>query len=186
MQSAYKSGHSTETALLRVKNDIVMALEGKQCVLLVLLDLSAAFDTVDHEVLINRLSSKFGFRGQALAWFRSYLSNRSQCVTINNHQSADKELKFGVPQGSVLGPVLFTMYTSPLGEIIQKRGINYYLYADDTQLYLSFHPMDKTSTESTQSKLERCIHAKKLFCKTFSHGLVEKKRLHSAEFDCSS
>ena len=114
MQSAYKEGHNTETALLRVKNDIVMALEGKKVVLLVLLDLSAAFDTVDHTNLLNRLSSDFGISGLALGWFRSYLAEREQYVSVSDAKSDGIRLQFGVPQGSVLGPVLFTIYTSPL------------------------------------------------------------------------
>ena len=84
-QSAYRKCHSTETALLRVQNDIIMDIDGKKVVMLVLLDLSAAFDTIDHEILLNRLSSYFGIKGNALKWFESYLSDRIQYVAIIGH-----------------------------------------------------------------------------------------------------
>ena len=137
-QSAYKKFHSTETALLRVHSDIVQAIDDKKCVLLVLLDLSAAFDTIDHGVLLKRLKSHIGLSGKAFDWFKSYLHGRKQSVLISDAVSHIWELIFGVPQGSVLGPLLFIIYTSPLGVLLRNMGIQYHLYADDTQLYLTF------------------------------------------------
>ena len=116
-QSAYKAGHSTETALLRVKNDLLMAVDGRKAVVLVLLDLSAAFDTVDHVIMCRRLENLLGIRGKALDWFVSYLSARSQCVSVEEALSDMLCLIFGVPQGSVLGPILFAIYTLPLSRI---------------------------------------------------------------------
>jgi hypothetical protein len=98
-QSAYREGHSTETALLRVQNDILMEMEKKNVVLLVLLDLSAAFDTIDHEILLKRLATRCGIQGNALKWFRSYLKDRTQSVTIKSSNSKKEPLKYGVPQG---------------------------------------------------------------------------------------
>ena len=109
MQSAYKSGHSTETALLKVQNDILMAMDNQKVTALLLLDLSAAFDTVNHTILLNRLQKCVGITGGALRWFQSYLENRKQSVRINNVNSEPVDLKYGVPQGSVLGPVLFSL-----------------------------------------------------------------------------
>ena len=104
-QSAYRKYHSTETALLKVKNDILMAIN-KQCVtLLVLLDLSSAFDTLNHQTLLNTLHSEFGIDGTALLWFKSYLFNRSQQVSIHGKLSQKFDLDGGVPQGSCLGPL---------------------------------------------------------------------------------
>ena len=133
MQSAYREHHSTETALLKVKNDILTNMDTGHVTLLVLLDLSAAFDTVDHDVLIHRLQSLLGLRGSALQWFRSYLEGRSQQVTINGALSKKFDLECGVPQGSCLGPLLFTIYASKLFSIIKSHQPSAYSYADDTQ-----------------------------------------------------
>ena len=135
-QSAYRTWHSTETALLRVHNDIMLALDARKDVILIMLDLSAAFDTLDHGILLNRLQQRFGVTGTALEWFRSYLSNRSQSVSIDATTSREAVLHFGVPQGSVLGPILFTLYTTPLDDIISSYGLGYMLYADDSEIYV--------------------------------------------------
>ena len=101
---------------------------------LVLLDLSAAFDTIDHQILLTRLSSTFGLSGTALSLITSYLTDRSQHITIGNHCSNSAPLTTGVPQGSVLGPLLFTLYTTPIGYILSNSSVSFHLYADDTQL----------------------------------------------------
>ena len=157
LQSAYKQYHSVETALTRVQNDILLALDKKQCVLLVLLDLSAAFDTVDHTVMLQRLSKEFGIADFALQWFESYLVDRKQSVIINGISSETCVLESGVPQGSVLGPKNFTMYTKPLGDILQKHGTEYHSFADDQQLYLTFKPTDTDSLTHAMSVMECCI-----------------------------
>ena len=139
-QSAYRPFHSTETCLLKIHNDLLYAMDHGEMTSLILLDLSAAFDTVDHHILLNRLSKWFGLDDIALTWFISYLSSRSQAVTISDSISSFSQLSCGVPQGSVLGPLLFTLYTTPLGSVISKNSLHYHLYADDTQLYISFTP----------------------------------------------
>ena len=136
-QSAYKLGHSTETAPLSIKNGIDLALARGEATAVVLLDQSAAFDTIDHGTLLDCLSSWFGVGGIVLDWFKSYLSDRSQCLKIGSILSDAKKLLFGVPQGSVLGPILFSLYTTPLSKVIQNHpGIGFHFYADDTQLYV--------------------------------------------------
>ena len=154
MQSAYRSGHSTETALLRVHNDIVISVDQGRGVALILLDLSAAFDTVDHTILLDFLRDFLGLDGPVLKLFETYLVGRTQCVSIKGVLSELSELAYGVPQGSVLGPIEFCIYTIPLGAILRHYNIQYHIYADDTQLYCSF---DLKSPSETISSISACI-----------------------------
>ena len=117
-QSAYRKLHSTETALLRIHNDLSLAMSSKQVSALVLLDLSAAFDTIDHGILINRLKSCFGISDSAFSLLTSYLSCRTQSVVIGQNRSSELPLLRGVPQGSVLGPLLFSLYITPLSYLL--------------------------------------------------------------------
>ena len=118
VQSAYRERHSTETALLKVQSDILTALDSESGAVLLMLDLSAAFDTIDHGILLSRLNGLYGISGDALDWFKSYLSNCVQRVIIGDTVSECKDLNFGVPQGSVLGPKIYCMYTKPISGII--------------------------------------------------------------------
>ena len=112
LQSAYRQGHSTETALLKIFSDILDAADSAQVTLLGLLDLSAAFDTVDHDSLLTRLQVSYGVSGSALAWIASFILHRSQSVNFNGQSSARLQMRYGVPQGSVLGPLLSILYTA--------------------------------------------------------------------------
>ena len=148
-QSAYRIFHSTETTLLKIHNDLILVMDRGEVTSLILLDLSADFDTVDHSILLTRLQNWFGLDGLSLDWFTSYLSSRSQAVSINDSISAFSTLSCGVPQGSVLGPLLFTLYTTPLDSVISKNSLKYHLYADDTQLYISFTPSNSALSLDT-------------------------------------
>ena len=145
-QSFYKCGYSTETALLYIQNDILSAQDRGELTALSLLDLSAAFDTIDHDLLLSRLTEWFGIDGVVLQWVRSYMIGRSQLGKVNGVLSTPQLLWCGAPQGSVLGPLLFTMYTTPLSSIITAFGLKHHLYADDTQIYTSFIAEDITQS----------------------------------------
>ena len=160
-QSAYREGHNVETALVRVHNDIMRAFDEKKYVISVLLDLSAAFDTVDHDRLLAVLKSRIGIIGAVLSWFESYFKGRTQHIAIKNVQSSMTKLNCGVPQGSVLGPVLFTIYLLPLGDILWKFGLQFHCYANDTQLYIPFSQNDN----SCLGTIEECISEIRIWMK---------------------
>ena len=155
-QSAYKPCHCTESASIRVQNDIIIEIYNDNCVMLLFLDLSAAFDTVNHQILLSRLSDRFGIKGTALSWFESYFKVRTQVVRINNSRSTCREVMFGVPQGSTLGPVL---YTAQLGDILREYGVRLHMYADDTQMYMSFKSSITSNIERSRSIRESCVCA---------------------------
>ena len=143
LQSAYRKNHSTQTALLKVTNDILMEMNSQHAVLLVLLDLST--DTVDHSVLLHRL-----------VWFKSFLSARSQRVSIPGALSDSLPLDWGVPQGSCLGPLLYIIYSSKLFNIIERHLPNSHCYVDDSQIYLSFKPDDLSSQQNAITAMQNC------------------------------
>ena len=153
LQSAYRKHHSTESALLKVHNDIIISMDKGEVTAPTLLDLSAAFDTIDHATLTDRLSDWYGISGEAQIWFSSYLQHRLQSVKIKDTFSDKVTLSYGVPQGSVLGPVIFTLYTTPLSAIIFSLDINHHLYADDTQIYMSL------SVSNAKESLEKLQHS---------------------------
>ena len=156
LQSAYRVGHSVETALVKVKSDIDLAFDEGDGVVLVLLDLSAAFDTINHARLLQRLRI-LGIDGVVLSWFASYLQQRTQSVMIGDVSSDPSLLSTGVPQGSVLGPTLFTLYVKPMTQIIESHGICRHSYADDVQLYTRFSLNNEMSLLDAIDRLGACI-----------------------------
>ena len=153
-QSSYRQLQSTEASLVSVHDDILRAIDDNKCILLIVLDLSAAFDTVDHEILLRRLSCRLGISGSALQWFCSYLTDCNQKVVVNDVFSKSSFLTCGVQQVSVLGPILFTIYMLPLGEIRRSHGVQYHMCADDCQLYIT---CDSPDLNNSISKMESLI-----------------------------
>ena len=158
-QSAYRQGHSTETALLKITNDLLLKMDNQQVSLLILLDMSAAFDTIPHQLFLDRLQETFGLSGSALQWFRSYFKARAQRIAINGEMSTTDELEIGLPQGSGAGPFGYKTYTKPIGYIIKMLAyhINYNMFADDNQLHNALSPNSVSSQLTAKANLEYCI-----------------------------
>ena len=156
-QSAYKTLHSTETALECVQHDIASELVQNNAMLFLMLDLLIAFDMIDHTHLLTFFTREYGVCEMALSWFRTYLEDRTHCMQIYSKTSATIPLQSGVPQGSVLGPVIFTLYTTPLQQIFKIHAIKYHDYADDIQLYASFNPANPGDQMETARRLADCI-----------------------------
>jgi len=118
-QSAYRKDCSTETALVRVMSDVLRASGEGQCTTRLALDISAAFDAVEHSTLLERARTVFGVTGGgALDWMRSFVTGRAQFIAVGSERSDTDACSSGVPQGSVLGPILFGMHVSPVGDVI--------------------------------------------------------------------
>jgi hypothetical protein len=132
-QFGFRPGHSTVHPMVHFVNHVSKALNNKEHSIAIFCDLRKAFDSCDHEILLRKLSG-VGIRGDTLAWFRNYLSNRQQFVTISGHNSSLKLIKLGVPQGSILGPILFLLY---INDLPQSSLLYDLLFADDTTLYAS-------------------------------------------------
>jgi hypothetical protein len=132
-------------------------MNSQRVTLLVLLDLSSAFDTVDHAILLKRSNTDFGIHGTVLDWYRTYLFGRSQHISLNGAKSDSFDLKCEVPQGSCFGPLLFIMYASKLFEVVRTHLPDAHGFADDTQLYLSFKPDSSMNQAAAVCAMENCI-----------------------------
>ena len=146
-QSAYRVFHSTETALLKIQNDIATSMDKGAAIGLVLLHLSAAFDTIDHSILFSCLQHWYGIDGVVIPQFKE-TADQNRWTSFRSFQ-----LPYGVPQGSVLGPLHFTLYTTPLSSVISKFNVTHHLYADDTQIYLEI------DFDSSITELTNCLEA---------------------------
>ena len=159
-QSAYRQFHSCETAITKITNDILVTLDNNEAEFLIFLDLISAFDTVDHSVLLKKLNDDFYINDTVLCWFKSYLSDRSYSVKIGFSISDGTITFYGVPQGSILGPVLFLLYIAEIENIAKIYGFKIHLYADDMQIYISFQ---HTEALDSISSIEHCLRHIKLW-----------------------
>jgi hypothetical protein len=161
VQSAYCPYHSTETAVVRVLNDMIGVLDQGHVGVLVLLDLSAAFDTVDHTILLDVERRRFGIRDKPLHWLSSFLSERKQIVRFNSLDSDDITLLCGVPQGSVLGPKRFTEYAEDVSTCFEQHRLRFHLYADDMQGLQHGKPAE---AHAIVSSVESCVDDVRNWC----------------------
>ena len=188
LQSAYRKNHSTETALLKILDDLYRIIDDRRSAVLIGLDLSAAFDTIEHDILVERLRTVFSVTGTALRWIETYLRGREQFVVAGGEQSIRTPCMFGVPQGSVLGPFLFSVYVSPIAEVIASHGVQFHQYADDTQLYVA------VMSDSDIKKLEDCTVAVRDWFTTNgmllnpdkSEVLLVARKANAEKFACGS
>ena len=172
-QSGYRQFHSCETLNIAMFDKILKDIDDGNVVVLLLLDMSAAFDTIDHSILLRTLNQCYGISDVVHQWFSSYLTNRNFSVKVYDKFSDYICSLFGVPQGSILGPILFILYTKHLQHIALKHCLNIQLYADDSQLYISFKPL--AGSELCTSKIEMCLaEIKKFVCSQYLK-LNEKK-----------
>ena len=157
-QSSYQKCHSTETAVAKINNDIIKSFVNKKSVAMLLLDLSAAFDTIDQEILVSDLC-ECGFRDDALKLLRSYITERQVAVSINGSLSEFRHQKYGTAQGSTLGPRIFILYMRGIRRIFEKHNVSYHLYADDTAVYIEFDESDALETKQKLINLMNDIYA---------------------------
>ena len=143
--------------MVKVQAYITSMLDAGGMVVLIMLDLSAAFDTLDHVIMLDRLEHMFGIQCRALSWIRSYFQGRTQCVDVDGSKSSRVEIHFAVRQGSILGPKKYTYYSKPIGNIIKDHNMDYMVYADDSQIYIVFRP---STIHITIDRVERCVKSK--------------------------
>ena len=154
-QSAYMKNHSVETAVVHLCSDVLVAMDEGNITAVVLLNLSSAFDTVDHDIMVQQFSH-LRITGTVLDWCKSYLTGRTQAVCVGSASLGSVAMPYSVPHGSVLGPQMFSLYVLPICEIITKHDLQYDLYADDIQLYASCSP-HQAELDSLCARLENCI-----------------------------
>ena len=172
-QFGYKKNHSCEMLLLKFLNDVLVGINSRNGVIVMLIDLSAAFDTVDHAKLLNILANELYITGSALRWFRSFLVGRTQTVLIDGHMSEPLELSFGVPQGSILGPILFNIYVKSLSSVFTSNGFSSLSYADDNSGYQIFSLSSQSSVFN--STVPNCIDSIKLWMDSYFLKINESK-----------
>src|SRR5208282_2313227 len=154
LQSVYRAHHFTETAIRKIQSDILQAIDAGDLAALMLLDMSAAFDTVDHSTLLRRLRVSYGLQGAALGWFTSFLSGRTQFVNCRSTRSLPTMILGGVPQGAILSPIRFLLYITNLLQIIAWHNLRPHMYADDIQIYGLCSP---STSSSLQEQISTCI-----------------------------
>ena len=172
-QSAYRQNYSTKTSRMKLCKDVLWAMENQQLTTFIAINLSTAFDTVDHDILLNVLTTKFNITGTALKLLDNYHRPRFCKLAVNGHFSSNKELKFSVPQGSCAGPVLYTAYSSTMAEVVPEH-ISMHGYMDDHGLKKSYGPTQEEE-EETVKVLEKCVVDIKVWVDNYRLHINSKK-----------
>ena len=175
-QSGYKTLHSCETAMLLMVNDIQSFVEQRKVAAVLMLDLSAAFDTINHKILFDKLAGLYGIHGAVMDLLKSYLHGRTYSVIINGTKSGDKSLLCGVPQGSIIGPLLFILYIDDVTRMASKFNLKIHIYADDTTIYVGFNPINEVS--SSIRNINLCmVEVRRWMLRNFMKLNVEKTQI---------
>ena len=174
-QSAYRKYHGVETAMVKMYNDLLENIDKNQVTIVVMVDLSAAFDTIDIPILLKLLQNDFGIQGTSLKWIESYLTDRTMRVLIEKSKSDSEPLRFGVPQGSCAGPVIFTLYISALNRVVQKYTADLYGYADDHKVALKFQAGNPDSVSMVLDQLDSCLNDIITWMTTFKLKMNQSK-----------
>ena len=157
-QSAYRKHHGVETAMIKMYNDLLETIDQNHVTIVVMIDLSAAFDTIDIPILIQILQDEFGIHSTPLKWIQSYLTNKTMKVLVDQSVSDTEPLRFGVPQGSCAGPVIFTLYISALNRVVQKYPEDLYGYADDHKIAFKIQAGNSQNETTILQQLDNCLN----------------------------
>ena len=183
-QFGFRKGHSTDYAILHIYDKIIESFSKKEHMIGIFMDLSKAFDTIDHQILIHKLNS-YGIRGQALSWFKDYLHNRQQYVAFQTHESQKQSIKCGVPQGSILGPLLFIIYVNDI--INSSPLLHFIMFADDTSVFFSHNNLDTLINllNSELSKISKWFKSNKLSLNANKTNFIHFKKTNSQITACN-
>ena len=183
-QFGFRKNHSTDYAIIQLCDKIIESLANKEHIIGIFMDLSKAFDTIDHKILIHKLK-QYGIRGSTLSWFENYLSNREQYVVFQSSCSSKSKITCGVPQGSILGPLLFLVYVNDIIRVSPL--LTYILFADDTNIFFSLknHQTLVTIMNSELSKISSWFKCNKLSLNIDKTNFIYFKNAHSRDIQCN-
>jgi len=183
-QYGFRKSHSTDYALIKLYDKIIHSLSNKEHTFGIFMDLSKAFDTINHEILINKLHN-YGIRGTSLAWFKDYLKNRKQYVVYESEKSQELNITCGVPQGSILGPLLFILYINDI--VKSSQLLTFIIFADDTNILYSHKDLNTaiSTLNNELSKIQLWFKCNKLSLNIRKTNFMYFRNVHSPQIQCN-